>query len=338
MSAADVISAMRAFLPFASSEAEAIVRDTSSSTLAATLETLKLREDQIAEVVGHWDEFRGDEEWVSLLGACLTMLEVDRGSYDAPLPIWPDLDDADPCGRLFYFYLFAVDYPRALAFLERSATPPRIIDATMEVLSRHAATHERKWGTLGVDAGWWMLPILRGEILQIGVLKFHRLTLGVGSLSPSPWLSDDEAAARGPGFRRGDALIGLHIPQGADLSPAALDLTFTDARRVLGNLWPVEERRIATCQSWMMDERLGDYLDDETNLVSFQRRFTIMPLWRDDDDDVLDFVFRCPGVALADLPRTTRLERAIVEVLQRGEHWHSPVGWLDFDGVRPRAR
>jgi hypothetical protein len=182
-----------------------------------------------------------------------------------------------------------------------------------------------------------MLPILRGEILQIGVLKFHRLTLGVGSLSPSPWLSDDEAAARGPGFRRGDPLIGLHIPQGADLSPAALDLTFTDARRVLGNLWPVKERRIATCQSWMMDERLRRFLDEETNLVSFQRRFNVMPLWRDDDDDVLDFVFRRPGVALADLPQTTRLERAIVEVLQRGEHWHSPIGWLDFDGQRQRA-
>jgi hypothetical protein len=326
------MAAMRAFFPPASSESVAIVRETTGDELEATLATLKLRPERIDEVVGNWLEFRRDDEWVGLLGACLTMLELDRGFFDAPLPIWPDLDDAGPNGRLFYFYVFALDYPRALAFLEESATPARVIDATMDVLARHAATHERKWGTLGIDAGWWMLPVLRGELLQIGVLKFHRLTLGVGSLSPSPWLSDDDAAARGPGFRRGDALIGLHIPEGADLAPAALDLTFTDARRVLGNLWPVSERRLVTCQSWMMDERLRDYLDGETNLVRFQRRFNMLPLWRDDDDDVLDFVFRSPGVALADLPQTTRLERAIVEVLQRGEHWHSPIGWLDFDG------
>ncbi len=332
MSAPSVLASMRTFLPRASRESVAIVRETATSELAATLETLKLGTEHVDEIVAHWDALRRDDAWASLLGACLTMLDADRGFYDSPLPIWPDLDDAGPSGRLFYFYVFALDYPRALAFLERSATPERVIDSTMDVLGRHAATHERKWGTLGVDAGWWMLAILRGEILQIGVLQFHRLTLGVGSLSPSPWLSDEEAAERGPGFRRGDAHIGLHIPQGTDLTPAALDVTFSDARQVLGRLWPVTERRVATCQSWMMDERLGDYLDDETNLVRFQRRFTRLALWRDDDDNALDFVFRRPGVALRDLPQTTRLERAIVEVLERGEHWRSPVGWLDFDG------
>jgi hypothetical protein len=325
---------MRAFLPLASTESMALVSAKSAGELAMTLETLKLHRDQIDEIVAQWEVIRADLEWASLLGACLTMLEIDRGFFDAPLPIWPDLDDAGASGRLFYFYVFALDYPRAVEFLERVGTPANVIDATMDVLARHAATHEFKWGTLGVDAGWWMLPVLRGEILQIGALKFHRLTLGVGTLSPEPWLSDDEANALGPGFRRGDALIGLHIPQGADLAPASLDVTFSEARRVLGRLWPTPQRRLATCQSWLMNERLRDDLDEESNLVRFQRRFTSLPLWRDDDDDVLDFVFRRPMTAVDDLPQTTRLERAIVKTLQRGEHWHIPIGWLDFDGRR----
>jgi hypothetical protein len=335
VSAADVISMMRSFLPLASNESMALVSETSDAELSATLEALRLRPEQIEEIVDNWEAFRSDPEWASLAGACLTMLDIDRGFIDAPLPIWDDLDDAGPSGRLFYFYVFALAYSPAVAYLELQATPQRVIDATMTVVARHAATHEKKWGTLGIDAGWWMFPILRGELLQIGVLKFHRLTLGVGSLSPAPWLSDDEAKALGSGFRRGDAHIGLHIPEGADITPQALDLTFADARRVLARLWPTAQRRLATLQSWMMDSRLRDYLDEETNLVRFQRRFTELPLWREGDEEVIDFVFRRPTTALRELPQTTRLERAVVEVLQRGEHWHSQIGWLDFDGPTP---
>lgn len=327
---------MREFFPPVSLESTALINDTSERELESTLSELKLDSNQIAEIVQCFAELRADAEWVNLLGACLTMLERDRGNFDAPLPIWPDLDDAGVKGRLFYFFVFALDYDRCVQYLRRTGTPPRVIHSTMDVLSRHAATHERKWGTLGVDAGWWMFPILRGELLQIGSLKFHRVTLGVGSLSPFPWFSDEEASTLGPGFRRGDALIGLHIPQDADLTPTALDATFAEARRVLATLWPTNERRLATCQSWMMDERLLEYLDEETNLVRFQRRFTVLPLWRDDDDDVLDFVFRLPGTPLAELPQKTRLERAIVEVLGRGEHWHSPIGYFDFDAGRGR--
>ena len=127
---------MRAFLPLASTESMALVSAKSAGELAMTLETLKLHRDQIDEIVAQWEVIRADLEWASLLGACLTMLEIDRGFFDAPLPIWPDLDDAGASGRLFYFYVFALDYPRAVEFLERVGTPANVIDATMDVLAR----------------------------------------------------------------------------------------------------------------------------------------------------------------------------------------------------------
>jgi hypothetical protein len=324
---------MRAFLTPATPEAIERVRHVEMRGLVETLEWLNIASDDVGEIAQHWDAFRRDDEWVSLLAALLTQVEVQRGSIDAPIPIWPDLDDAGPSGRLFYAYLFALSYEGARDFFVAEGTPENVIDRTFDVLARHCATHRRKWGTLGIDAGWWMLPVLRGELVQIGSLKFHRVTLGVGSLSPTPWYDEHVAATLGAGFRRGDDSLGIHIPQGADLSPDRLDETMDEARRVLGELWPTPRRRLATCATWMLDERLRTFLGPSSNIVQFQLRFNVLSEYFDDDEDVLDFVFRRPGTALKDLSQETTLERAIVDVLSSGGHWHTCSGWFDFDGL-----
>jgi hypothetical protein len=255
------------------------------------------------------------------------------GDHDAPLPVWDDLDGAGVSGRLLYVYVFAIMWRETQAYLREGGCPETVIVRTMSSLSRHAVIHMRKWGTVGLDAGWWMLPALRGELLQIGSLQFHRVTLGVGSLAPRPWFSDDDAKTLGPGFRNGDASVGIHIPDGTDLSASALDATFDEAREVIGAMWPVRQRRVATCQSWMLDPQLGEFLAPTSNILGFQRRFTLLPEWIVDDHDIIEFVFRRPGVALTDRPQTTTLERAVVALIESGRHWRVPPGWTDFDGI-----
>jgi hypothetical protein len=332
MDVSTTLASMRKFLPAAPPNAVERVRHFETKRLVETLEWLTIASDDITETARHWDAFRGDDDWVSLLAALLTQVERQRGSIDAPIPIWPDLDDAGPSGRLFYVYLFALAYEGSRDFFVTEGTPENVIDRTFDVLARHCATHRRKWGTLGVDAGWWMLPVLRGELVQIGSLKFHLVTLGVGSLSPIPWYDEHVAATLGVGFRRGDASLGLHIPQGTDLSPGRLDETIDEARRILAQLWPASQRRLATCATWMLDGRLRTFLDPSSNIVQFQQRFNVLSEFVDDDADVLNFVFRSPGTVLEDLPQLTTLERAVVDVLSHGGHWHTCSGWFDFDG------
>ncbi|MHB8379145.1 MAG: acyltransferase domain-containing protein [Acidimicrobiales bacterium] len=326
------VARMRAFLPAAPRASLERVRHFETRRLVETLEWLTIASDDVAQVAQHWDAFRHDEEWVSLLAALLTQVELQRGTIDAPLPIWPDLDGAGPSGRLFFVYLFALAYEGAREYFVAEGTPEDVIDRTFDVLARHCATHRRKWGTFGVDAGWWMLPVLRGELVQVGSLQFHLVTLGVGSLSPTPWYDERVAATLGAGFRRGDVSIGVHIPQGADLSPRRLDDTMENARRDLGRLWPTSQRRLATCATWMLDERLRTFLDPSSNIVQFQQRFNVLSEYVDDDEDVLDFVFRSPGTVLGDLAQETTLQRGVVDVLSHGGHWHTCTGWIDFDG------
>jgi hypothetical protein len=280
-----VIAMMRQSLEPPTAEGIERVLSFATSDLVATLAELRVDSNEASEIADHWDELRSDETWVALLAAMLLTVEHQRGDVDAPIAIWPDLEEAGPSGRLLYFYLFALCNQGAREFLADSRCPEEIIETTLGVLVRHAAIHWRKWGTTGVDAGWWMLPTLRGEIVHIGSLQFHRVNLGVGTLSPDPWFTDHEMAGLGEGFCRGDPSIGIHIPEGAALDPDRLDATFNDARRVLGVLWPVAQRRIATCQSWMLDDQLKEFLPATSNILAFQRRFTMLAAWVEDDWD-----------------------------------------------------
>jgi hypothetical protein len=323
---------MRAFVASPSAHAVQRVRDHDVRDIERTLDEVGLHRVVIARAKAQWSQFRDDEEWVSLLASLVDWVERTRGDIDAPIPIWDDLDDAGESGRFFYFYLFSICYDSACAFLDTGGCPFDVIELTMSVMARHVGVHERKRGSVGVEPGWWLLPILRGEMVQIGSLQFHRVNLGVGNLSPEPWYSEEESQARGVGFRRGDPSIGIHIPYGAALAPDELDATFARAREVLGSMWPVNQRRLATCQTWLLDDQLTEFLDPASNIMGFQRRFTLLDGWYDNDEETIGFIFQKAGVALDELPRDTSLQRGILDLLERGGHWRARPGWLDFDG------
>lgn len=334
MSDATTMTLMSDALDVPSSEVLDRLRHFSAAALRTALVDRGLKVDEVAEIVAHWDDFRRDDVFVALLAALVATVERQRGDVDAPISIWSDLEEG-PSGRLLYFYLFALCAPDTAQFLRAAGCPEPVIERTLGDLGRHADIHRRKHGTTGVDAGWWMLVTLRGELVHVGSLQFHSVNLGVGTLSPSPWFGADEIARLGVGFRHGDPSVGVHIPEGARLGRDDLDATFDHARALLGSIWPTQQRRLATCQSWMLDDHLAMYLKPDSNIIGFQRRFTLLPAWVDDDGDTLEFIFRRPGIALGDLPRATTLQRAILEVLETGGHWRARSGWLDFDGLVP---
>ena len=179
---------------------------------------------------------------------------LDRGHIDAPIPIWPDLFDEGVEGRLFYFYLFALCLDETVAYLRQRGAPEHIIESTLNVLLRHSATYQRKWGSLGVEAGWWMLIVLRGELPPDRLaavsprLPRSRDTLarvvrrGHGART-RPRLSTGRLLTRTPHpSRRGSfsRRARSHVRRGAG-----------GARRALA----VSKRRVATCRSWIMDDR-----------------------------------------------------------------------------------
>jgi hypothetical protein len=329
-----LFATMSAWLAPAEPAARARVASATSAQLADGLDALGFSRSAVAAVSRHFDAARADATFADLLARLVSAVEAARGRPEAPLAIWDDPHDAGDARRLLYLYLVALCAPGARAHLVTLGAPGDVVDATLHSFARHARLYEESWGVVGIDAGWWQLLALRGELVEIGRLQYHDVRLGRSSLSPHPWYDDAEAHRRGAGFCPGDAHVGLHIPAGPGFSAAALDASLERAREVLGAIWPSSQRRLASCASWLLDDQLDAHLDASSHILAFARRFTMVPGALEDDADILHFVFRRPRAGLDELPQRTRLERAIVAHLRAGGHWRTRTGWIDFDGPR----
>jgi hypothetical protein len=222
---------------------------------------------------------------------------------------------------LVFAYASMVEVTRA--FHGERGVPDDISWATLADLGQQLVIHRKRRGTTGLDLQWWLVPHFLGALYALGRLQFHLYHLRVGIAGPAFWPDTDE-----PGFRKGDATLGVHIPATGPLVPSQCDASFALAGSFVRDHFPGHDFRVATCTSWLLDEQLADYLPEDSNIVRFQRRFTVVDGATDDGRDTLRFVFDRVPESIDKLPQRTTLERAIVAHLRGGGRWRTRTGWL----------
>lgn len=301
---------------------------------ARRLAMLKVSDIDASDVLATLPSPDRTPEWWWCLEREVHLLAATMGDPDAPRGHWPSFEgQSHGLERRCHLTQVALAVmPFTLGFWSRLGVPEEIAVASLSDVGRHMDIHRRVHGVTGIDAGWWVTLCLRAEIVDLGRLQYARYTLGVGDESP-PWYPEPEAIERGPGFLRGDACIGVHIPEGGPLGDDEVEQSLLEAGSFFSRYFPVASRRLATCWSWLLDDQLAEYLPASSNIVKFQRRFELVPGGDDGDENVLRFVFRASHDAdLAALPQTSTLERAAVAHIASGRHWMVRTGWLDLPG------
>jgi hypothetical protein len=249
---------------------------------------------------------------------------------DADLPLgewrdWPSLVGVeDPRVRVASLWAFAA---RVRAQFEAHAAlgvDPSVTAATLADVGVQVARSRRMFGRLCVETASWVAAQFRGRLYWVGGLQLEPgLLTDQGGVE---WYPEAEAARLGPGMGRGDLALRLHIPSGG-LDPASVDDALGRARgfaRAHLGFDPV----VATCTSWLLDPQWEEVLGEGSNIVGFQRRFTLVGRGQPGESDVFRFVFGMPVVDVAAAGRRTRLERAVVERLESGGAWQVRTGWL----------
>lgn len=209
--------------------------------------------------------------------------------------------------------------PHYLQWAADLGIPDAVVWATLSDLPRQIEVYRQVHGRYGFDDGAWLTLHLRGELFQLGRLQFHRTVSG--------W---DAATLQGTDcpIAPGASVLGVHIPQSGPLDDGECEASFATARAFFARYFPDEPYAAATCGSWLLDPQLAEYLPAESNIVRFQRRFSLVPGMFPGDAAILGFVFHRRGdVDLAELPQTTALERAYVTHLRAGRHWECRGGW-----------
>ncbi|MGW0507617.1 acyltransferase domain-containing protein [Micromonospora sp. NPDC003241] len=266
----------------------------------ALLDRLVVRPDDAAEIMAGWpdpDSALWTPELRWLLDRSIALVRADLGGHEW-LPPGPELPrDRGPAWRHLYVYAYLALLDVVRAFHRDHGVPDAVSWATLADLGRNLAIDRRMH-----REGWpvmqsWLTLHARGSVYELGRLQ----------------------------HQRGDT-IGLHVPEAGPLSPQAVDDSLDQARVFFPRHFPDEQHTAFSCGSWLLDPQLREYLPDDSHIVRFQRRFTLEPYEEpegiDADVEVLRFVFRSLSTPLDELPRRTVLQRAVVDHLRAGRHWH----------------
>jgi hypothetical protein len=179
-------------------------------------------------------------------------------------------------------------------------------------LGQQVRVHRLTYGRFGLHTHGWLRIAWAGGFAWLGRLQFnlqHLPDTGEWVLSTHiPRRSSDDDG-----------------PRSGALTPASVDASFGRAVDYFAGHFRDVPTGDFWCHSWLLAPELAEALPG-SNIAAFQQRWTLDDRVDDGDEDALFFTFARrpdPGyrLDLAALPRTTSLERAVLDRLDAGEHW-----------------
>ncbi|MPY61696.1 acyltransferase domain-containing protein [Streptomyces spongiae] len=294
----------------------------SADDLPDVLLDLAVPYEDVNEVVALRATLLDDEEATRLLERCVGALTRDMGEPDRGPHFLSFPPGSGPLGRYFYVYVLVAALPHVRAYHRERGIPDDVSRRTLADLGRAMVLHRRRHGIGGVLVPEWLALHFHGELYQLGRLQFQRSRLG----------QRDAAGLAGVGLELpvGEPYLSLHIPDyRGPLSPDACDRSVALAREFFARHYPDEHYASALCHSWLLDPQLKRHLPEGSNIVRFQERFETVFLDSEPEDGLpVRFVFGDPDLPLETLPRRTGIERAVVDHLRAGGHWHVGHGWF----------
>ncbi|MGW6441657.1 acyltransferase domain-containing protein [Lentzea sp. NPDC055074] len=271
----------------------------------ALLDRLAVPPDDAAEIMAGWPD-AGSALWTPelrwLLDRSIALVAADLGGFEwlSPGPELPR--ERGPAWRHLYVYAYLALVGVVTRYHGEHGISEAVSRATLADLGRNLAVDRRMRGE-----GWpvmqsWLTLHARGGVYELGRLQ----------------------------HQRGEGTIALHVADAGPLAPAAVDVSLDEARAFFPRHFPGERYTAFSCGSWLLDPQLLEHLPADSNIARFQQRFELEPHVEQDvpdgDVEVLRFVFRTLTTPLDRLPRRTALQRAVVDHLRAGRHWHWRTG------------
>ncbi|TQN31716.1 hypothetical protein FHX37_1636 [Haloactinospora alba] len=293
---------------------------------SGALSVFGLADEDATELVHWWPDDSWPPELWWLLERMYAQVVADLYTRTPEWRHWPALVEADdPRLRCASVFAFAAAVPHLAEVHRRLGVPWEATAATLGDVGRHVAQTRRMFGRVGLETASWIALHFRAGLYALGRLQFEPNVLA--EQAAVTWYPASEAASLPAELHPGQPALRVHIPAEGPLDARGVEESLTRARpffrSCLGTDYPV-----ATCTSWLLDPQLAEYLDPASNIMAFQRRFTLVERQNPGNTDVFRFVFGMPEVRPDEAPQRTRLERAVVEHLRNGGQWHVRTGWL----------
>jgi hypothetical protein len=119
-------------------------------------------------------------------------------------------------------------------------------------------------------------------------------------------------------LHRGDPVLDMHIPAEGALTLDAIRDALAQAEQFFDRFYPERTFVAYTCYSWLFGPQLEEMLGRDSNIVRWQHEGYLLPN-DGGNEDFLTFTFGARSIDTATAPRDTRLRRAAIAKLERGE-------------------
>lgn len=201
--------------------------------------------------------------------------------------------------------------PELLAWHGARGISDAVTRATLADFGRSLAINRRVHGRFGMDTYKWLTHTFAGRLFQLGRLQYllHQPGAAIPGVGPGEWI------------------VGIHIPEDGGLGHDAVQASLAQATEFFAAHFPERPVRTANCESWLLDPYLRRHLDPHSNIARFAALFTPYGEPRDEPTDAVYFTFRTRSMEnLAQLPRTTTLQRLVLERIDAGGSWQLGFG------------
>ena len=91
-------------------------------------------------------------------------------------------------------------------------------------------------------------------------------------------------------LRKGDKVIQIHIPRGESITPEKCEESLKLAKEFFSKYFPEYDYKCFTCESWLLDETLAEFLPENSNITSFRKMFEVVKT--EESDAILSNIFR----------------------------------------------
>jgi len=240
-----------------------------------------------------------------------------RGQIDLVPSLPPELGSY---AGLADVYALMGTLPNVLRWHQEHGISAEVTWATLADLGRQMDTYFRFHGVVGFDEGEWLSLHFRSLLFHLDRLQFEPTTSEESGLE---WLRPI-VGERAP-------VLNIHIPESGPLDPQECEASLREAPRFFSEHISNAGYVLGVCESWLLDPQLAEYLPESSNIIQFQRRFTVVKEGEPRNDTIIRFVFRTVPGSVDDLPQRTRLERAVVEHIRAGRDWRVCSGWISLD-------
>ena len=151
-----------------------------------------------------------------------------------------------------------------------------------------------------------------------------RISAGISCFKKDDWK---------PLIRRGEKCVNVHIPRDGHLDLSEAMNSLPEAANFFRTWFPEWEFPVFQCHSWLLDDTLEKLLGDRSNIVRFQKLFSLFPEESNDYGAMISIFSEAP-FDMETWEPTTSLQKKVKDLYHSGGKLHKAGGYISLERMK----